>query len=259
MTKEKYAMKLTALGVLGGYPHQDSGTTSYLLSSNSGFNLLIDAGSRAVTELEHELSPLLIDAAIISHYHEDHIADLGVLRQYRQLWPKTDPEWDGAILDIYGHDQDPHEFEKLTLDGVSQGIAYQVDGVQKVGPFDITFKRTVHPVSCYAMRITERKTGQTLLFTADTGWFDELIAFSKDADVLLADVYFFADKSNMPNHLSSVEAGRIAREADVKKLVLTHLPQFGDLEQLRREAQDVAGEITTELAKPHKTWDFNTF
>lgn len=54
-------------------------------------------------------------------------------------------------------------------------------------------------------------------------------------------------------------AERIAREADVKKLVLTHLPQFGDLEQLRREAQDVAGEITTELAKPHKTWDFNTF
>ena len=44
-------MKLTALGVLGGYPHKDGGTTSYLLSSNSGFNLLIDSGSRAVTEL----------------------------------------------------------------------------------------------------------------------------------------------------------------------------------------------------------------
>jgi ribonuclease BN (tRNA processing enzyme) len=60
------------------------------------------------------------------------------------------------------------------------------------------------------MRITERKTGQTLVFTGDTGWFNGLVDFSKDADMLLADVYFFSDKSNMPNHLSSVEAGRIA-------------------------------------------------
>lgn len=63
-------MKLTALGVWGGFPYQDAGTTSYLLTSNSGFNLMIDAGSRAVTELEHEVSPLYIDAVIVSHYHQ---------------------------------------------------------------------------------------------------------------------------------------------------------------------------------------------
>ncbi|MGO3298423.1 MAG: MBL fold metallo-hydrolase [Pseudolactococcus laudensis] len=252
-------MKLTALGVWGGYPYQDAGTTSYLLSSNSGFNLMIDAGSRAVTELEHEVSPLCIDAVIVSHYHQDHIADLGVLRQYRQLWPKTDPDWDSAILKIYGHDEDMHEFQNLTLDGVSEGVAYHVNGVQKIGPFDITFTKTVHPIICYAMRITERKTGQTLVFTGDTGWFNGLVDFSKDADMLLADVYFFSDKANMPNHLSSVEAGRIAREANVKKLILTHLPQFGDLEQLRQEAADEAQGVPTELATPHKTWDFNTF
>lgn len=252
-------MKLTALGVWGGYPYKDAGTTAYLLTSNSGFNLMIDAGSRAVTELEHEVSPLCIDAVIVSHYHQDHIADLGVLRQYRQLWPKTDPDWDSAILKIYGHNEDTHEFQNLTLDGVSEGIAYDVNGVQKIGPFDITFTKTVHPIICYAMRITERKTGQTLVFTGDTGWFNGLVDFSKDADMLLADVYFFSDKSNMPNHLSSLEAGRIAREAKVKQLVLTHLPQFGDLEQLCQEAADEAQGVPTDLATPHKTWDFNTF
>ncbi|GFH42101.1 metal-dependent hydrolase [Lactococcus hodotermopsidis] len=252
-------MKLTALGVWGGYPYKDAGTTSYLLTSDSGFNLLIDAGSRAVTELEHEISPLCLDAAIVSHYHEDHIADLGVLRQYRQLWPKTDPDWDSAILKIYGHDKDAQAFKNLTLDGVSKGIAYDVHGVQKVGPFDITFKETVHPILCYAMRIIERKTGQTLVFTGDTGWFDGLIDFANGVDMLLADVYFFADKSNMPNHLSSVEAGQAACQAGVKKLVLTHLPQFGDLEQLRKEAENAAQGVSTELAEPHKSWDFKTF
>ncbi|WP_276420736.1 MBL fold metallo-hydrolase [Lactococcus garvieae] len=242
-------MKLTALGVWGGYPTRDAGTTSYLLQSEEGFNLLLDAGSRAVTELEHELSPNDLDAIILSHYHEDHIADLGALRQYRQL-QTVKPE----ILPIYGHQENEYEFSKLSLENVSEGIAYDVENGISVGPFDIQFLKTVHPVICYAMRIVERATGQVLVYTGDTGYFAGLVDFSKDADILLADVYFFKDKAKMPNHLSSVEAGEIAAQANVKKLILTHLPQVGDLQVLREEAQEVAGNIPVDLAQPHMKW-----
>ena len=242
-------MKLTALGVWGGYPTRDAGTTSYLLQSEEGFNLLLDAGSRAVTELEHELSPNDLDAIILSHYHEDHIADLGALRQYRQL-QTVKPQ----ILPIYGHQENEYEFSKLSLENVSEGIAYDVENGTSVGPFDIQFLKTVHPVICYAMRIVERATGQVLIYTGDTGYFAELVDFSKDADILLADVYFFKDKAKMPNHLSSVEAGEIAAQANVKKLVLTHLPQVGDLQVLREEAQEAAGNILVDLAQPHMKW-----
>lgn len=242
-------MKLTALGVWGGYPTRDAGTTSYLLQSEEGFNLLLDAGSRAVTELEHELSPNDLDAIILSHYHEDHIADLGALRQYRQL-QTVKP----GILPIYGHQENEYEFSKLSLENVSEGIAYDVENGTSVGPFDIQFLKTVHPVICYAMRIVERATGQVLVYTGDTGYFAGLVDFSKDADILLADVYFFKDKAKMPNHLSSVEAGEIAAQAKVKKLILTHLPQVGDLQVLREEAQEVAGNIPVDLAQPHMKW-----
>lgn len=242
-------MKLTALGVWGGYPTRDAGTTSYLLQSEEGFNLLLDAGSRAVTELEHELSPNDLDAIILSHYHEDHIADLGALRQYRQL-QTVKPE----MLPIYGHQENEYEFSKLSLENVSEGIAYDVENGTSVGPFDIQFLKTVHPVICYAMRIVERATGQVLTYTGDTGYFAELVDFSKDADILLADVYFFKDKAKMPNHLSSVEAGEIAAQANVKKLILTHLPQVGDLQVLREEAQEAAGNIPVDLAQPHMKW-----
>ncbi|EIT66786.1 MULTISPECIES: MBL fold metallo-hydrolase [Lactococcus] len=242
-------MKLTALGVWGGYPTRDAGTTSYLLQSEEGFNLLLDAGSRAVTELEHELSPNDLDAIILSHYHEDHIADLGALRQYRQL-QTVKPD----ILPIYGHQENEYEFSKLSLENVSEGIAYDVENGTSVGPFDIQFLKTVHPVICYAMRIVERATGQVLVYTGDTGYFAGLVDFSKDADILLADVYFFKDKAKMPNHLSSVEAGEIAAQANVKKLILTHLPQVGDLQVLREEAQEVAGNIPVDLAQPHMKW-----
>ena len=258
-------MKLTALGTWGGYPYQDAGTTSFLLTSESGFNLLIDAGSRAVTELEHELSPLELDAVIISHYHQDHIADLGVLKQYRQLWPKDD--WDQMVLKIYGHDEDKENFSSLPLEGVASGHAYNTSGIEKIGPFDISFIKTVHPVTCYAMRIVERKTNQVLVFTGDTGYFSELIDFTKDADMFLADVYLFTGQEGHFAHLTSLEAGEIARQANVQMLVLTHLPQHAPahieeehhLEILRDEAQDAAGSIPVQLALPHMHWNFNDF
>ncbi|MDR0297987.1 MAG: MBL fold metallo-hydrolase [Streptococcaceae bacterium] len=245
-------MKLTALGVWGGYPTADAGTTSYLLTSTDGiFHLLMDCGSRAVTELEHELSPNQLDAVILSHYHEDHIADLGVLRQYRQLQAEKLP-----ILPIYGHAENPYEFSKLTLENVSKGIAYDVENGTSIGPFDIQFLKTVHPVVNYAMRLVERETGKTLVYTGDTGFLSALTAFSAGACVLLADVYHEKDKHDMPNHLSSVEAGTIAKNAAVKTLILTHLSQTANLSALTEEAQKAAGTaVTTSLAQPHKIWE----
>ncbi|WP_341931951.1 MBL fold metallo-hydrolase [Streptococcus pluranimalium] len=254
-------MKLTTLGCWGGYPFKDGGTTSYLLTGHDGFQLLMDAGSRSLNELEKEISPLDLDAVLISHYHPDHVADLGVLRHYRQLYPKH--LWQPKVLPIYAHNEDKDEFDKLSLPDVSEGIAYDVDGTQSIGPFDITFIKTVHPVICYAFRIVERETGQILLFTADTGYFKALPDFVKGADFFLADVYLYEGNENHPAHLTTKEAGEIAVQAGVKKLVLTHMPPVAPkgvdpdnhLEILRQEAQQYAGDIPVELAEPHKSWD----
>lgn len=96
-------MKLTVLGCLGAYPYKNQGTTGYLLQSD-GFNLLIDAGSATLIKLQEHLDPLDLDAVILSHYHHDHIADLGVLQYYWQLHPKRNPE---TLLSIYGHTKIP--------------------------------------------------------------------------------------------------------------------------------------------------------
>lgn len=253
-------MKLTTLGCWGAFPYKDEGTTSYLLTGENGFQLLIDCGSRALNELEKEINPLDLDAVLISHYHPDHVADLGVLRHYFQLYPKH--LWDPKILPIYAHDEDASEFAKLTLNGVSQGIAYDVDGVQEIGPFDITFIKTVHPVVCYAFRVVERSTGQVFVFTADTGYFNGLEKFAAGADLLLADVYLYEGNENHIAHLTSKEAGEIAAQAQVKKLVLTHMPplapvgigQSNHLEVLRKQTENYSNGIPVELAAPHKSW-----
>ncbi|MDR1474037.1 MAG: MBL fold metallo-hydrolase [Lactobacillales bacterium] len=244
-------MRLTILGCLGGYPYHDQGTTAFLLQAK-GYNLLIDCGSRAVTELEHHLSPLCLDSVILTHYHHDHIADLGVLQQYLQLWPKDDPDWDRQILKIWGHAEDEFHFNSLTMPDVSLGKPYLEDDLKKIGPWDVTFMRTKHPVPTFALHMLERDTGKALVFTGDSGYLEDFCEFAKEADVLLADTYFFADMEHAPTHLSAKEAGEIAAKACVKKLILTHLPQHGDLKQLKQEAKEVfTGRVV--LAKPHMT------
>ncbi|MDR1567076.1 MAG: MBL fold metallo-hydrolase [Streptococcaceae bacterium] len=240
-------MKLTILGCLGGFPHNDEGTTSYLLEAK-GYNLLIDCGSMAISKLEHFISPTCLDSVILSHYHHDHIADLGVLQYYRQLWHG---KWDHKLLKIWGHTEDDFHFNDLTMENVSIGKPYQESDVKHIGPWDVTFLRTVHPVPCFAFRFLEKVTGKIFVFTGDTGYLAALELFAKDADLFLADTYLFKGNENHHAHLTSYEAGLIAKGAGVKQLVLTHLPESGNLLQLKVEAQQAAGdEIKVTLAQP---------
>lgn len=241
-------MKITVLGCLGAYPYNGEGTTGYLIESE-GFHLLLDAGSTTLVQLEKILDPLDLDAVILTHYHHDHIADLGVLQYYWQLYPGNEER---QVLPIYGHGEDTVHFESLTMPGVTQGIDYLQTESLELGPFTITFMKTIHPVTCYAMRFVEKSTGKVFVFTGDSGYLESFVPFAQGADLFLADTYLFAGNERHKAHFTSKEAGEIAHAAQVNKLMLTHLPQHGDLEQLREEAALAANGILVELAAVQK-------
>ncbi len=246
------AMKLTVLGCLGAYPYQGGGTTGFLLQSGD-YHLLLDCGSTTLVRLEEVWDPLRLDGVILSHYHHDHIADLGVLQYYWQLHPQRDSK---KILPIYGHTLDQEHFASLTMPQVSEGRPYFETKQLELGPFSVTFMETIHPVTCYAMRFVENSTGKIFVFTGDSGYLASLTEFAKDADLFLADTYLFAGQERHKAHLTSQEAGEIARAAGVKQLVLTHLPQFGDLNQLREEAFQAGGEeVPVALAAIKKVFE----
>lgn len=225
-------MKLTVIGFWGGYPKVNGASTGYLLEHN-GYSLLIDCGSGVLAKLQNVLQPEELDGVIISHYHPDHIADIGVLQHARLIQGYLGKDMDN--LPIYGHSFDAEEFGKLTYKEITKGVSYNPNDRLQAGPFEISFLKTDHPVPCYAMRIEAE--GKTIVYTADTSFKEELIGFSRDADVLLCECNFYGHQNGKPaGHMNSLDAGRLAREAGVSQLILTHLPQYGNLSDLINEA-----------------------
>ncbi|QBP17884.1 MBL fold metallo-hydrolase [Acetilactobacillus jinshanensis] len=232
-------MKLRVIGCYGGYPAKGVGTSSYLLTAGD-YHLLIDCGSGDLLSLEKYFDPLKLNAVVLSHYHWDHIADVGVLQYYWQLHTEGRQE---SVLPIYGNSADPLNLGSLTWPNSTKGEGYNGNSKLNLGPLTITFKRTIHPVPAYAMRIEDNHTKHVLVYTADSNYFEGLAKFAQNADLLVTDTNYYANKNSVEPrwHMTSSECGKLAKQSNCKKLLLSHLPQYGDLKQLITEARKTAG------------------
>lgn len=229
-------MKVTVVGFWGAYPEGGSATSCYLLEKDD-FRCLIDCGSGAMAQLPIYTDPFNLGAVVLSHYHQDHIADIGVL-QYSWLVQNAIRKTDD-ILPIYGHVRDARAFEGLTHT-FTEGIGYDPEASLQVGPFTFTFIETAHPVACYAMRVTDGEA--VIVYTADSSYHEQLIPFSQGADLLIADCSFYQGQDgSLAGHMNSEQCGKIAEAANVGKLVLSHHPHFGERTELVREAKQYFG------------------
>lgn len=242
-------MKLTVIGFRGGYPGPNEATSTYLLEKNNK-KVLLDLGSGGLLKLQNYISVTDIDAVVLSHYHADHIADIGVLQhallveaQLGNVTKKTA---------IYGHTHNEKKFNNLN-DDYTEGIAYEENDTINIGSFQITFLKTLHSVPCFGMRITDGE--KTIVYTADTAYQKEWIPFANCADVLITDTNLYDYQKDLDiGHMTSTEAATIAQEANVKTLILSHLPQYGDNEKLVIEAKKVFKKEVI-LAKEGLVWE----
>lgn len=73
--------------------------------------------------------------------------------------------------------------------------------------------------------IIEVFPGKKIVYTGDTQPIPNISKYAKNADLLIADSTFSSDKKYMDEigHSTSADAAKIAKKANVKKLVLTHI------------------------------------
>jgi ribonuclease BN (tRNA processing enzyme) len=216
--------------------------------------LVFDLGFRAVRGMRRAgIHPSGVDRLFFTHFHGDHTIDVipflfsrrfgaggdaGIetpLRPFSmsgpepflRFWPSR--SWGRKLLGAYqaeiselprGHG-DPVELPGCSLswapgDHSPESIAYRLDSDR--GSF---------------------------VYTGDTGYTESVVRLARGADTVLIDCTFPDDRP-FPGHLTPTGVARIASEAEVGRVILTHIsPQAERLDLVSEVARGYAGEVIT--------------
>lgn len=113
-------------------------------------------------------------------------------------------------------------------------------------------------------QVVEKVPGRKVVYSGDTAKCDDLIENAEEADLLIHEATCTHEIiEDRKNHTSAKQAGEIAREADVEKLVLTHFSRRyrGEEEKLKEEAQkefentEIGEDGKKFEVKPHRPED----
>ena len=212
-------MKLKVLGSVSPYQNKNNNCPGFLVEKKDK-RYLLDCGSGITRELNipSDLKNLTI---IISHLHRDHYADLltlgyatyvyhklGVLKEKVKVYIPNEDSIDKTYLE----NMNEHYFEFKIYDEKT----ILEDNLK------ITFRKNPHPVLTFSMKVEDEKT--KLVYSSDTGYKENTLEdFSKHADLLICETTFLENqKGEIDNHLTTKEAGIIAKKAKVKRLMITH-------------------------------------
>ena len=162
---------------------------------------------------------------ILSHLHYDHMSDMLPMQYALQFNPRD-------RLRVYAPETPANVRALLDVP------CYVLRGMEdrQIGDMRIRYFPVRHPVESWAMRI--ECGGRVFVYTGDTNEVDGLADFAHGADLLLADAGLSdADWGERSPHLSALGCGRLAKAAEVKRLLLTHLNPKYDPKQLETQAQ----------------------
>lgn len=231
-------MELTIVGCSGSMPGPRSAASCYLVE-HDGYRLLLDLGNGSVGALLNLVDLRTIDAVAFSHLHADHCIDLTSLYVARRYGGFGD----GRRLPVYGPSDTPGRMSRAY--DVPEHIGLGEDFVfsdlaltREIGPFRLSTAPMLHPVEAYAIRL--EAGGSTLVYTGDTAINDALVSLSTDASVLLSEASFVDGVDNPPAlHMTGTEAGQLAQDAGVGRLVVTHVPPWYDPVDAHAAASEV--------------------
>ena len=223
-------MQLRILGMNGGFPEPGGATSGYLLTDGDT-SLILDLGSGTLAELTRYMAPEDVTGVVLSHWHADHTADVAILGYRLQAMGRKLPLW-GPVDEKSSTSLDAASNPWFDVTRVAPGERFQV------GSMEVEVFAARHPVPSVMYRIT--CGDKVFCFTGDTNTQPGLAEYARGADLLLADSAFDSRSwSEAKPHLSSAHCARIAREAGVRKLILTHINVTVDYASILREAREI--------------------
>jgi ribonuclease BN (tRNA processing enzyme) len=208
--------------------------------------VLLDLGTGAFANLRETLDYTEIDGIVVSHMHADHFLDVIPLRYALKYGPLLRSERMPLYLPPGGEktlrkmcDALAREDNSDFLDCVFEVHEYNPSGALEIGDLRLTFAKTIHYIDAYACRAEH--AGASIVYSADTAPSKAVAALVRGCGLFIceATLGLGSEDSASRGHLSAREAGEMAEEAGVHRLLLTH---YGS-EVAPRELEDAATTV----------------
>lgn len=250
-------LKLTILGSAGAVADAHHENT-YMVLEGEGSSLLIDCAGSPMSRLDRAGVNLeTLDGLLVTHHHPDHISGVPVLllglwltgrerplviyapRRALQVIPRMMQlmEWQ-VWPDMFPvtYREIPQQEETLVVNADSYAV--YASPVQ-------------HLVPTVGIRIDSKATGRSLTYSSDTRPCDAVVRLARGSDILIHE-----STGPFVGHTAPVDAGKIARRAGVKRLVLIHYPVFAEDLDAWCGVAATTFDGPVELAEDFKVFEF---
>jgi ribonuclease BN (tRNA processing enzyme) len=246
LIKKGNAMELIILGSGTGVPSLRRGSPGFLVKAENQ-SILLDGGSGTLVRmLLTGVTYKDVDAVLYTHIHPDHVAELVPLI-FASKYPGAPREKDLIIMGGRGFRA---YFERLRStygsrikpDTFRLHIIEVADDEVTIGRLLVTALPLDHALESVGYRVAASH-GETLVYSGDTDYCPNIVELARGAGLLLLECSF-PEGMKVKGHLTPALAGRIAHEAECKRLCLTHFYPPCERSDIRGDCQKVfPGEV----------------
>jgi ribonuclease BN (tRNA processing enzyme) len=222
---------------------------SCVVVESGGETLVFDLGSGAVRGmLRAGLDPFAVDRIFFTHFHPDHTVDVVPLlfsikygaaeargRPLHLAGPEPFERFWGSITEVWG------EFMLGDYPTHVSELPHVCTSPRDLAGCRLSWAPAEHRPESIAYRLDGEAGG--FVYTGDTEYSEPVVELARGAHTMLVECSF-PDDSPVPGHLTPRGVARMASEAGVGRVVLTHLYPAAEVLDLRREVgRGYGGEV----------------
>lgn len=245
--------KIVILGSSDAVAHKDHENT-HLVVVGGARAVLVDCPSNPIQRLERAgVAPNDVTDLIVTHFHPDHVSGAPLFLMDMWLMGRRRPlqvyglhhtlDRLENLLGLFGWDKWP-DFYPVTFQRLP---AAEMTSVLDCPDFKIFSSPVQHLIPTIGLRL-EFPSQKTFAYSCDTEPCEQVVRLAGGADVLVHE-----SAGNSPGHSSAAQAGDIATQAEVGRLLLIHYPNGPD-----RTSDLVAEAGTRYLGPTSLAEDFTT-
>ncbi len=189
--------------------------------------VLLDCGATSLSALKAcGLNPGEIGTVFISHLHGDHFGGLPFLILDGQFSRRASPLTVAGPPGTAGRLRQAMETSFPGSSGARRGFGVEVielapGSAAAVNGIEVNSWEVDHPSGAPPLALRLSVGSTTIAYTGDTAWTENLAAAADDADLLIAEAYYY-DKA-IPYHLRYTDLVTHRASLASRRIVLTHM------------------------------------